>query len=123
MEFSSVTQEIDKKPRSDRKFAYNQRRVGSLASKECVGNTPYLGREVSIRRGFELYRQKPPELSKIKKLNMSLKNFPVRHYHNGEYYNNKSERHDTLTDLVEDEDLAKKLFYKKHITEIRVKGN
>jgi len=69
--YSSVYGEIEGPAKIDKQRVHHQSKAGSLASKECVGNTPYLivyrgkGREVSIRRGFELYRPEDPESKEV----------------------------------------------------------
>lgn len=126
--YSSVKQEIEKKSKADKlilrqmdaetigddDLEYHQNRAGSLASKECVGNTPFLvvykgkGRELSMRRGFEVCRPKDYESKEITDVEMELKDLPGRYYHSGEYYDNKGDRPGSLLSLVDnDRKLAK----------------
>lgn len=127
--YSSVKNEIDDASNADEDRVHHQSKAGSLASKECVGNTPYLivykgkGIEVSIRRGFELYRPKDPASKKVEDINIELAVLPSRYYLNGEYYDNSREDRpfNLLTLVGENEELAERLFLGKHINEIHIR--
>jgi len=131
-DFSFVKREMDKKEVSgmtanSKLREYHLSRLGPLTSNECIGNTPFLivykgrRREVSIRRGFELYRPELHESEEVTEIDMKLSKFPVRVSLNGVHFDNSVEEESLQSLVGNDEGLAIKLFKGKHITEIHIK--